>query len=126
MKDDRLIMELMIEYCDAIISDVSAIGGDIDDFLESPTTQRACSFSLLQIGEHVKRISDETRNRYDHIDWKKIAGMRDFIAHRYDQADILEIWNTIKVNIPDLREKLSIIISETDSEERSASDVKSL
>jgi uncharacterized protein with HEPN domain len=39
------------------------------------------------LGEAVKRLPDELRNRHSQVPWKKIAGTRDYIAHGYDSVD---------------------------------------
>jgi uncharacterized protein with HEPN domain len=39
------------------------------------------------LGEAVKRLPDDLRDRHPQLPWKKIAGTRDYIAHGYDSAD---------------------------------------
>jgi uncharacterized protein with HEPN domain len=69
----------MIEYCEAIQSDQIIVENDIELFLENEMIQRSCSFSVVQIGEYVKRLSDDLKNRHNTINWSGIAGLRDFI-----------------------------------------------
>jgi uncharacterized protein with HEPN domain len=35
------------------------------------------------IGEAVKQIPPEIRNKYPHIEWRKIAGLIDILVHAY-------------------------------------------
>jgi len=44
------------------------------------------------IGEAVKHISDEIRDEYDKIPWRKFAGMRDIITHEYFGVTLSMIW----------------------------------
>jgi len=34
MKDDRILLERLVEYCDSIENDVERFGNDIDGFIE--------------------------------------------------------------------------------------------
>lgn len=43
----------------------------------------AVAMRLLEIGEAVKSLAPEMTDREVEIPWSKIAGMRDFLAHRY-------------------------------------------
>ena len=56
MKDERSVIVKMIEFCDAIESDVARMGPDIEEFLGKESFQRPCCFSLIQLGEYVKRL----------------------------------------------------------------------
>lgn len=49
----------------------------------SRQVQDAIIRRLEIIGEAVKNVDDDFRNKYPQIPWKKIAGMRDIIAHEY-------------------------------------------
>ena len=44
-----------------------------------------------------------------------MAGMRDKLIHGYFDVDYQIVWNIIKNKIPDLIQKIDIIISELDS-----------
>jgi len=59
---------------------------------------------LMQIGEHVKRLSPEVRGDRIEVDWKDTAGLRDIIAHQYEYLDYSWIRLTVLNRIPVLRE----------------------
>lgn len=48
--------------------------------------------NFIVIGESVKRISPESKQSNQQIEWKKIAGFRNIIAHDYFGIDADEIW----------------------------------
>ncbi|HEY4674468.1 MAG TPA: DUF86 domain-containing protein [Candidatus Bathyarchaeia archaeon] len=78
-------------------------GMEYDDFVTDRKTIYAVIRTIEIIGEAVKKIPDEVKNRYPKIPWKEMAGMRDKIIHEYSGVDLRRVWNTVKNDIPDLR-----------------------
>lgn len=70
------------------------------------------------IGEVVKNISNETRKRYPETEWKKIAGTRDNVIHRYSEVDYNLIWDIIKINIPVLKNSILKIKQDLEKENK--------
>jgi uncharacterized protein with HEPN domain len=60
--------------------------------------------NLEIIGEAVKNISEETRQNYPQIKWRKIAGFRDIVAHEYFGVNEETVWDIVKNEIPALLE----------------------
>jgi uncharacterized protein with HEPN domain len=58
-----------------------------DKFLQDNTLKRAFVRSLEVIGEAAKNIPAEFRQKYDSVDWKAVAGMRDRLIHGYFGVD---------------------------------------
>lgn len=55
---------------------------------------------LFIIGEAARRISDATRKTLPNIPWIAINGMRNRLAHEYDEIDLDVVWDTIVVSLP--------------------------
>jgi uncharacterized protein with HEPN domain len=100
---------------DAIVLDIlkaaqfaTEFTGDMDKqaFAADAKTQSSVIYQLLLIGEAVKRLSDDFRAAHPEIDWKRIAGMRDVLIHRYDDTDLDEVWKTVQTEAPRLARQL--------------------
>ncbi len=68
--------------------------------------RRAFIRSLEVIGEAVKKIPEDIKNKNQNIPWKEIAGMRDKLIHDYFGVDYEVIWLTVKKDIPFLKKEL--------------------
>lgn len=81
-----------------------------DDFFEEDLYQYASIRALEIIGEAVKNISNEYREKYPQIPWKNIAGMRDKLIHSYADVDVKMLWKTLVEDIPKLNNDLAVIL----------------
>ena len=61
------------------------------------------------IGEAVKNISEETKQKHPEIEWKKIAGTRDVIIHAYFNVDWDLVWDMIQKDIKGLKEQIKLL-----------------
>lgn len=58
--------------------------------------------NLEIIGEAAKHVPDDLRTRYPTIDWRKLAGLRDVIAHAYCGLDEEILWAVVTSKVPAL------------------------
>lgn len=72
----------------------------------------AILYNLAVIGEAVKDVSDATKDRAPHVDWRGAAKMRDFIIHRYFSADLAVVASTLESDIPSLKEGVERLLGE--------------
>ena len=66
------------------------------------------------IGEASNRLSEDLLTENPSIPWARIIGLRNLVIHEYFGVDDLTIWNVIKINLPVLKEKVSLMILEVD------------
>ena len=63
------------------------------------------------LGEAVKRLPDDLRQRHPQLPWDKIAGTRDYIAHGYDSVDYDVIWGVLDVEAGKLKASVLAILA---------------
>jgi len=78
-----------------------------EDFFSNTQVQDAVLRRLEIMGEAVKNIPDEFKNRYPEIPWKKIAGLRDVLTHAYFGVNLDRIWKIIEEDIPHLKSEMA-------------------
>lgn len=81
-------------------------GIDREGFLENSLIQDGVVRQLEIIGEAAKKLSQEFRNKYPQNPWKDMAGMRDKLIHGYFGVDLDAVWDTVKNDIPNLKEEM--------------------
>ena len=87
----------------------------LEEFLDDEKLKRAVSMTVINIGELVKNITDDTRKKHPNIPWKAIAGMRDVAAHKYKTLRMEDVYNTIHSDFLELKTQLNNLI-ENDKE----------
>jgi uncharacterized protein with HEPN domain len=64
------------------------------------------------IGEASNRLSEKLLQETSEIPWARVIGLRNLVIHEYFGIDDLTIWSIIKTNLPDLKDKVSVIIND--------------
>lgn len=62
------------------------------------------------MGEAAKKVSVELIQKYGHIDWRAIAGMRDRLIHDYFGVDYDIVWDVVTNKVPVLKQEIERII----------------
>ena len=106
---DRVIIQKVISEIDIGLDMLGDTA--LDDFLSDEMMKRAVGMTVINIGELVKNITQETRKEYPQIPWRSIAGMRDLAAHKYQTLRMEDVYQTAKVDFPALKIQLKEILT---------------
>ncbi len=87
-------------------------GMSYEDFIQDDKTSSAVVRKLEIIGEAVKQLPKEVRDRFEEIPWNSLAKTRDKIIHFYHGVDHEIIWKIIKEELPPLRSSFEKIYVE--------------
>ncbi len=99
---DHHCLESIIEASDRIMEYTSGITS-ADVFNNDYRNFDATMMNFVVIGEMVDKLSDEFKLKHPEIEWTKIKGFRNIVAHDYFGIDAEEVWQIIKNKIPALK-----------------------
>ena len=105
---DNLLLEAILEEISIIIALISNY--DYDMFTSDEKTKRAVCMTLINIGEMVKLLSDNIKQKNPAIPWRSIAGLRDVTAHGYQTLRMDDIWETVNGDILALQQQIQELV----------------
>ena len=74
----------------------------LEDFQSDLMRQAAVTRQFEIIGEAARRISEASQAEVPEIPWHQIIGLRNRIAHEYDRLNLVRIWDTVHLALPEL------------------------
>jgi uncharacterized protein with HEPN domain len=84
---------------------------DADSFYSDSKSFDAAMMNFVIIGEMAEKLTDEVKYSTEAtIDWFKIKGFRNLIAHNYFGIDAEEVWQIITNYLPEFELGLKAII----------------
>jgi uncharacterized protein with HEPN domain len=91
-------------------------GMTCEEFVADEKTYDAVVRNLQIIGEAVKNIPAEVRDKYPEVEWRKIAGLRDILAHAYFSLEDETLWDIVENKVSLLIEQVERILEELEKD----------
>lgn len=73
-------------------------------------TQYAVIRAYEVIGEIAKRLPQSLRDAHPEIDWRKLIGFRDFLAHNYEEIILEFVWAAVE-DAPSVRAAVAALLA---------------
>jgi len=116
MSEERISADYLKDITDEINRIESFIAGlTYDEFIKDEKTVYAVIRCFEIIGEAVKNIPAQVKERYPLVPWKRMSGMRDKLIHEYFGVDCETLWRTIKKRIPEIKPMVENIARQAES-----------
>jgi uncharacterized protein with HEPN domain len=111
VRDYRLYLDDIIEA----VRRIKEFTNDMDfgDFKVDIKTQDAVVRNLEIIGEASGRLPEEVRMSAPDIEWRKIIGIRNILAHEYFGISLPIIWDIVQNKLDELSNTCSRLFSES-------------
>ena len=102
-------------YLDDILSAITKIraythGFSFKEFSADSKTVDAVVRNLEIIGAAVKHVPGDVRVQTSAVEWNKIAGLRDILAHEYFGVDLEIIWEVIQHKLDTLEQAVRSVL----------------
>lgn len=109
-RKDIIILNKIIEEIDVVLNSMGDMS--FEEFNSQEMFKRGVCMTVINIGELVKNLSDDTRLEYSHVPWKDIAGFRDIAAHKYQTLNMKDVYSTITTDFEELKKNINTIVQE--------------
>ena len=108
-KDDNYYLAKTIEEIDIIIA--YSKGMSIADLNNNPAILDGIIFRMVQMSEHMDKVSELTKALYKDIHWLEIKGFRNRLVHDYGGVDLEFVYDAISKEIIELKKQLELILN---------------
>ena len=105
----RLYLEDILECGGRVLEYIQGL--DFEGFLAHRMAYDAVVRNLEIIGEAAKNLPDEIRARYPDVEWRKIVGLRDVLAHVYFGLEDETLWDIASNKVPMLMSHVRKILA---------------
>jgi len=109
-RDHRLYLDDIIEAIRRVRAFTDRM--DFDAFKEDIKTQDAVVRNLEIIGEASGRLPEAVRYAAPEIEWRKVVGIRNILAHGYFGISLPIIWDVVQNKLDALSDACSRLLAE--------------
>ena len=110
LNKDYFILLSMLETVEKIIRYTSGYQS-AEDLYNNDRDFDAAMMNFIVIGEESGKLSDEFKTSNEQVNWFKISGLRNIIAHHYFGINVDIVWEIIRVDLPQLQEELKKLLN---------------
>jgi uncharacterized protein with HEPN domain len=100
-RDYGLYLDDILEAIDNIRDYTANMG--YEAFMLDKKTRDAVVRNLEIIGEAAGRLPEEIRSSAQGIEWRKIVGLRNILAHEYFSVSIPVVWDVVQNKLDPLK-----------------------
>ncbi len=75
---------------------------DIEELNTNEILLDSMLFRMIQISENARKLTDDYKRTRGNIPWSALYGLRNRIVHDYGNVDLDIVYETLKIDIPDL------------------------
>ena len=108
MKPPRIYLQHTLE-CIALIREYTK-DKNLEEFLSDPQLQDAVIRRLEIIGEALRHLLRDFREKHPQVPWCEIVGMRNVLIHEYFGVNLKWAWETVVSEMPELERRVREIL----------------
>ena len=102
----------MLEYGE--VAERIVEGLTFEQFRSNQEKSLAVVRALEIIGEAARQVPEDVRGSHPEVPWAETIGMRNKVIHGYFGVDLRVVWDTVREDIPSLREAVASILEDVD------------
>lgn len=108
LNKDFYILLSMIETVEKILNYTSEYSS-ADELYKNDRDFDAAMMNFIVLGENVGKLSMAFKETNESINWNKIYGLRNIIAHHYFGINVDMVWQIITIDLPGLLKQLKLL-----------------
>jgi uncharacterized protein with HEPN domain len=109
-RDYKAYLEDIVQAAQKINRYISGLS--VQTFSDDEKTIDAVVRNLEVIGEAVRNIPEDIRDKYPEIAWRRIAGLRNILTHEYFAVSTKIVWDISTNKLPILEQQINKILKD--------------
>lgn len=106
---DRELLDDLLDSAHAI--EVATADVDFDAFVAERILRSGILHELMIVGEAANQLSPSLRARYPEVPWRRMIDFRNVIVHGYAGLTWERVWDTVTINVPELRAQIAAVLA---------------